>query len=98
MIGASAWLILVFMLFVALASGPTPTSADRLFGYWPKAYRPGRPVGVRLAGRLAKMHAFSLLIVLVGLISSQAMCAGIGYGVSSVESTALGSGNGTAHR
>jgi hypothetical protein len=73
MIGASARLILVFMLFVALAIWPYANECGSgLFGYLGTK-------GVIVAGglwvafttwraRLAKMHALSLLIVLVGLI------------------------------
>lgn len=73
MIGASARLILVFMLFVALAIWPYANECGSgLFGYL------GTEAVIVAGGlwvafttwraRLAKMHALSLLIVLVGLI------------------------------
>lgn len=73
MIGASARLILVFMLFGALAIWPYANDCGSgLFGYL------GAEAVIVAGGlwvafttwraRLAKMHALSLLIVLVGLI------------------------------
>jgi len=73
MIGASARLILVFMLFVALAIWPYANECGSgLFGYLgTKAVIVAGGLWVAFTtwrARLAKMHAFSLLIVLVGLI------------------------------
>src|SRR5687768_15302423 len=73
MIGASARLILVFMLFVALAIWPYANECGSgLFGYLgTKAVIVAGGLWVAFTtwrARLAKMHALSLLIVLVGLI------------------------------
>ena len=73
MIGASARLILVFMLFVALAIWPYANECGSgLFGYLgTKAVIVAGGLWVAFTtwrARLAKMHALSLMIVLVGLI------------------------------
>ena len=73
MIGASARLILVFMLFVALAIWPYANECGSgLFGYLgTKAVIVAGGLWVAFTtwrARLARMHALSLLIVLVGLI------------------------------
>jgi hypothetical protein len=73
MIGASARLILVFMLFGALAIWPYANECGSgLFGYLgAKAVIVAGGLWVAFTtwrARLAKMHALSLLIVLVGLI------------------------------
>jgi len=73
MIGASARLILVFMLFVALAIWPYANECGSgLFGYLgTKAVIVAGGLWVAFTtwrARLAKMHALSLVIVLVGLI------------------------------
>jgi len=73
MIGASARVILVFMLFVALAIWPYANECGSgLFGYLgTKAVIVAGGLWVAFTtwrARLAKMHALSLLIVLVGLI------------------------------
>lgn len=73
MIGASARLILVFMLFVALAIWPYANECGSgLFGYLgTKAVIVAGGLWVAFTtwrARLARMHALSLVIVLVGLI------------------------------